>query len=191
MNKRNLFILILCLSVLLGGLDFYLNDYFAKIQAKADLTQQKDEPTEVWIKKIKSVASELEVNRSNEAQNLFEKIDLSKLEIVKKTNAIVFKQGTQNFFILYLFDFEKTLSSVNYLTLKDVFQEIASNENDLNINTTDEYGNGSFYINKAGNEIVSLIILTAEEDVVGIEYSKELKENVVPILKNIFIKTSN
>lgn len=187
MHKTKLFILVLLACFASAGLDFYLNGYYQTMQSQAGKAETVSDKSTELINLVKTVDETLEVNKKNNAHNLFNKVDLSKIEIIKETNAIFFGKNSQNFFSVYLFKFKAQTDFTNYLALKEILNTIGDKEKSVSINETNEFGSASFYINDVLNEVVSLIILTPN-GVVGVEYPIELKESVIPKLKEIFQK---
>ena len=190
MNRKTVFIIVLCASVALGALDFISNGYFDKLNLKASV-QELNENENIYLRMVKNADQEIELKSQSETQTIFNKINTSKTDFIKKTTEFLFTKNNVNYFRLYTFEFNSGQNQVNYLKIKNIFGELNETHPNISINEVNNYGAGSFYVNDTKDEDMARLMVLTPESVLGIEYSKTINRESVEPLLSILTSTNN
>lgn len=188
MNRNTIFIIVLCLSVALAAIDFISNGYLSKLNLKASVQEITKETAEenAYLKKLQEVDSEIELKSQTEGQTIFNKIDTTKVDFIKKTTEFLFTKSNVNYLRLYTFDFEVEQGQINYLKIKNIFNELSKEHSNIAINEVNNYGINSFYVNDTKDEEMARIVVLTEKDILAVEYAKTInKESVEPLLSTL------
>lgn len=181
MNKKILFVIILCAVSALGALDFFVNNYSEKIKMQANVQEVVDLGLE-YAKKIKQINPEINLEEEQETTTIFNKIDLEKVEGVHAKDFLFAKNGV-NYLKLYTFQFESPENQINYLKLKTLFADLNKLQSNITINEANNYGINSFYVNDTNEDTVVRIIFLTSNAVYGVEYAKMItRESIDPLL---------
>ena len=183
MTKRYLFLILILACIALGALDYFVNGYSSKLGLEANLSEFNNQTTQI-ISDIQTANPELKATSQNQTHNLFNKINLDKINNIQKTTEILFTKNDINFLNIYTFEFSTQQNINNYLALKKLFNNIK--DDTISINETNEFGQKSFYINDAKNLTMISIIALNDKYLIGLEYSRENSETALIMIKKFF-----
>ncbi len=189
MNKITIFIVILLISLGLGALDFFVNGYGDKINLTASV-ENLSKLNNTYTKLLKKTDQDIELAEQKETKDIFSKVNLEKIQGINKGEELLFTKNNVNYFKLYTFEFESSQNQVNYLKIKEMFNNLSKSQPHITINEVNNYGANSFYVNNTQEESMARIIILTSTSVFGIEYSKAInKESIEPLLS--ILTTSN
>lgn len=184
MNKKLLFIIILSICVLFGAIDFVFNGYTSKLNLTASVFNLKDS-SQALIQKVESYDETLKLAQQTTSLNLFNKMNLEKVEEIKQVQEILFTKNNAPYLKFYILDFKTGEHAQNFLSIKKLFKDLESQVDSISLNQTDDYGLASFYVNDTENETTVTLITLTQNGVWGIEYSKENTNTIKESLENL------
>lgn len=184
MKKKLLTPIIIAICLLLAAIDFVANDYGSSLNLTASIFNLTDS-SKVLIQKVEREDSNLKVAQEIETQNLFNKINLEKVEAIQKTKEVLFNKNNVPYVKFYILEFNSKEHAQNFLTIKKLFTDLEKQVDAITINETNDYGSASFYVNDTENETTATFVTLTQDGVWGIEYSKETASSLKELLQKI------
>lgn len=180
MKKLPLFIIILLALALFGAADYYLNGLDGRVVM--DIGAQEVTEAAADIKADESVSSQFQLGQSVagytvatqvQTSQLFEKIDLSKIENINIYRHQLEKATEEEGKMIYLYEIRgpKDQGSLTYLNVK--LQFIAQiNALTETINEDSAFGHNSFYFNDSNYQNTAFLLTQINDNLFGFQYNK-------------------